>query len=359
MHQRPWASATLLSALATFVTIACSSQDSGGGAAQGSNAGSANGSAGSATAGNAGAPGSAGSSAPGSAGSSAPGGASGSAATYGGASGTGTAAGGDAQAGTAQGGTLQGGSAAGGTASSGNGGAATGGTAQGGAGAGGRNQGGTGNGGTAQGGAGAGGGGSGPPTAQQLLGKLGSCTKVKGPFNPDGPNTGSIDVCKTGNALWWKADLDVDCDGIQTPPCNTDVTGQPQTSIVDLAPNGDVDPTKLPYFVIPLGTPESEWYTAYGVELGQIGAVIYKNQVIYGIFADQAGGNFIGEGSYKMCSLFIGANNCDPNNGGIDPLDVTYVAFTGTTPRASGQDIYNHDKHTALGEAAAKTWLGQ
>jgi hypothetical protein len=166
-------------------------------------------------------------------------------------------------------------------------------------------------------------------------------------------------VCQKGSVLWWKADTDVDCDGIQTPPCDTDNTGQPQTSIVDLAPSGDVDPTKLPYFVIPLGTPESEWYTAYGVELGQIGAIIYKNQVIYGIFADQAGGNFIGEASYKMCSLFIGAGNCDPNNGGIDPLDVTYVTFTGTTPRASGQDIYNHDKHTALGEAAAKAWLGQ
>jgi hypothetical protein len=210
-------------------------------------------------------------------------------------------------------------------------------------------------------GAGSGTGGSnvGAPTGAELLAKLGSCTKVHGPFNPDGPNTGNIDVCQTGSAVWWKADMDVDCDGIQTPPCDTDNTGQPQTSIVDLAPSGDVDPTELPYFVIPLGTPETEWYTAYGIELGQIGAIIYKGQVIYGIFADQAGGNFIGEASYKLCSLFIGANNCDPNNGGIDPLDVTYITFSGTTARASGQDIYDHDKHTALGEAAAKAWLAQ
>ena len=103
----------------------------------------------------------------------------------------------------------------------------------------------------------------------------------------------------------------------------------------------------------------SPYLQQQGVPLGQIGAIIYKNQVIYGIFADQAGGNFIGEASYKMCSLFVGANNCDPNNGGIDPLDVTYVTFTGTTPRASGADIYSHDKHTALGEAAASAWLGQ
>jgi hypothetical protein len=169
----------------------------------------------------------------------------------------------------------------------------------------------------------------------------------------------TIDVCKTGTALWWKADMDVDCDGIQTPPCNTDVTGQPQTSVEGEVPGGDVDPTKLPYFVMPLGSPETEWYQAYGVDLGQVGAVIYKKQVIYGVFADQAGGNFIGEASYKMCGMFIGADNCDPNMGGIDPLDVTYVTFGGTTARLSGGDILDHAKHTAVGEAAAKAWLAQ
>lgn len=50
--------------LATFITVACSSQDSGGGATAGGNGGSANGSAGAAAAGNAGVPGSAGSNAP-------------------------------------------------------------------------------------------------------------------------------------------------------------------------------------------------------------------------------------------------------------------------------------------------------
>jgi hypothetical protein len=48
-----------------------------------------------------------------------------------------------------------------------------------------------------------------------------------------------------------------------------------------------------------------------------------------------------------------------PNEGGIDPADVTYVTFTGATNRATGKDIYSHDKHTAMGIAAAKAWLGQ
>jgi hypothetical protein len=78
-------------------------------------------------------------------------------------------------------------------------------------------------------------------------------------------------MCQCGGAVYWTADLDVDCDGIQSPPCNTDPQGQSQTSIVDAVPSGDVDPTLLPYFVIPLGTPETAWYTAYGIQLGQVG----------------------------------------------------------------------------------------
>jgi hypothetical protein len=165
-----------------------------------------------------------------------------------------------------------------------------------------------------------------------------------------------------GDAVYWKADLDVDCDGIQTPPCDTDSQGQPQTSIVDDAPNGDVDPTKLPYIVIPLGSPETTWYKAHGIELGQVGAVIYQGKVEYGIFADEAGGSFIGEASYAMCQLFLGKPNggndpCDPNNGGIDAADITYVTFTGATARATGADIYDHVKHGQIGATAARAWL--
>jgi hypothetical protein len=225
-----------------------------------------------------------------------------------------------------------------------------------------------GTGGSSAGGAGAGGAGGtgtvGDPSAADLLAKVSSCngTAIKGGFGLDG--AGSISMYQCGSAVYWKADLDVDCDGIQTPPCDTDPQGQPQTSIVDRAPNGDVDPTVLPYFVIPLGKPETAWYTAFGIELGQVGAVVYKGQVKYGIFADEAGGWFIGEVSYAMCQLFLGApkngnDPCDPSSGGIDPADITYVTFTGTTNQATGTQIYDHDAHTRMGVSAAKAWLTQ
>jgi hypothetical protein len=202
----------------------------------------------------------------------------------------------------------------------------------------------------------------GAPTAEALLAKVAACdgTAIKGGFGLDG--SGSLSMYACGAAVYWKADLDVDCDGIQSPPCDTDHTGQPQTSIVDDAPDGDVDPTLLPYFVIPLGDPETTWYKAHGIGLGQVGAVIYKGQVQYGIFADEAGGSFIGEASYAMCQLFLGApgggkDPCDPNHGGIDPADVTYVTFTGSENRAKGGDIYAHENHTDMGITAAKAWL--
>jgi hypothetical protein len=211
-------------------------------------------------------------------------------------------------------------------------------------------------------------GGATEPSAQELLNKVTACAATaslaKSGLALDKGEALNVSMYKCEGAVYWKADLDVDCDGIQTPPCDTDKTGQPQTSIVDDAPNGDVDPTKLPYFVIPLGSPETTWYKAAGIELGQVGAVIYKGDVRYGIFADEAGGAFIGEASYAMCQLFLGkptggSDPCDPNEGGIDPADVTYVTFTGPSNRATGNDIYSHDKHTAMGIAAAKAWLGR
>lgn len=203
------------------------------------------------------------------------------------------------------------------------------------------------------------------PNAQDLLNKVAACsataTVAKSGFGLDS-GQGNIAMYQCQGAIYWQADMDVDCDGIQTPPCDTDKTGQPQTSIVDAAPSGDVDPTKLPYFVIPLGSPETTWYKSFGIELGQVGAVIYKGSVRYGIFADEAGGAFIGEASYAMCALFLGTPSngndpCDPNQGGIDPAEVTYVTFVGATNRASGNDIYAHDTHTAMGVAAAHQWL--
>ena len=47
----------------------------------------------------------------------------------------------------------------------------------------------------------------------------------------------------------------------------------------------------------------------------------------------------------------------DPVSGGIDPAEITYVTFTGSTNRATGTAIYDHAAHAQMGVAAAKAWL--
>jgi hypothetical protein len=47
------------------------------------------------------------------------------------------------------------------------------------------------------------------------------CTKVaKGNYKSDGETAADILLCKAGSAYVWKADMDVDCDGIKTDSCH-------------------------------------------------------------------------------------------------------------------------------------------
>src|SRR5260221_11895358 len=73
------------------------------------------------------------------------------------------------------------------------------------------------------------------PTAAQLLGKLATCMKVGGNYATDVGSPQTISICGLPSAVFWKADLDVDCDGKQTTVCNstTDPAFQNQTSATD------------------------------------------------------------------------------------------------------------------------------
>lgn len=198
-------------------------------------------------------------------------------------------------------------------------------------------------------GGGTGGGMSGPPTADQLLALLGACTPVSTGFyktdnDPNAP--ADISVCGLQGAVFWKADLDVDCDGGQQPACKDDASYLPDTSATDTQGN-PLDASTLPYVVVPL--PSSRFdYNAAGLALGSVIAVIYKGQVRYGIFGDEGPKTIIGEASYAMAqSLGI---DPDPNFGGVDS-GVTYIAFTGAGAVVTQNE--NHDEAVALGEKLA------
>ena len=76
------------------------------------------------------------------------------------------------------------------------------------------------------------------PTDQQLLAKVTGWTQISaGRFATDSGRGATIPVCGTRGSrtapVWWKADMDVDCDGIRTSNCNenTDCCFQPDTSL--------------------------------------------------------------------------------------------------------------------------------
>jgi hypothetical protein len=59
------------------------------------------------------------------------------------------------------------------------------------------------------------------PTASQLLAKTKACTVAsKSKYKTDDETSATINICRSGSAYFWKADMDIDCDGISTSNCN-------------------------------------------------------------------------------------------------------------------------------------------
>jgi hypothetical protein len=167
-----------------------------------------------------------------------------------------------------------------------------------------------------------------PPTgsvASDLLALTQSCAQISsGKYATDEGGAATVPVCKLNGAVFWKADMDIDCDGKQTATCNssTDPWYQSQTSF-----GGALDAAALPYVVIPL--PSSKFnYTKQGISGGQSVAVIYKGKVVYGVIGDEGPSGIIGEASVAMANALGIPSN--PKSGGVDS-GVTYIVFTGAS----------------------------
>jgi hypothetical protein len=197
--------------------------------------------------------------------------------------------------------------------------------------------------------------GSGAPTAAELVALTATCTPAStGEYATDSGGAATVPICSLPGAVFWKADLDVDCDGKTTTACNgtTDPWYQPETSATD-SHGGFLDAAALPYVVIPL--PSSRFrYADAGLALGSVVAVVYRDRVVYGPFGDEGPADLIGEASHAMAAA-LGIDP-DPATGGIDS-GVTYIAFTG----ASGvvAPIEDHAAATQVGEARARALLGR
>ncbi|GAA3112722.1 hypothetical protein GCM10017687_26970 [Streptomyces echinatus] len=58
-------------------------------------------------------------------------------------------------------------------------------------------------------------------TAADLLARAGACSQVsRGRYRTDADSRATVRVCGTRDAVFWKADLDIDCDGRPSARCN-------------------------------------------------------------------------------------------------------------------------------------------
>jgi glycosyl hydrolase group 75 (putative chitosanase)/carbohydrate binding protein with CBM6 domain len=197
----------------------------------------------------------------------------------------------------------------------------------------------------------AGGGGGGAPTAAELLAKVTSCSQISnGTYKTDEELGRTIPVCGKNGAVFWKADMDIDCDGIRTSQCNenTDCCFLPDTAF-HTSSDQPLNAAQLPYVVVP--SPSSTWnYENFQIAGGGVVAVIYNNQVTYAVVGDTGPTDIIGEASYAA-AVQLGINP-DPSNGGTDS-GVTYIVFKNSTINP----IEDHNLAVSRGQELARTFI--
>jgi hypothetical protein len=191
------------------------------------------------------------------------------------------------------------------------------------------------------------------PSAAQLLAKLSSCQQISsGKYRSDSETAANIPVCGKNGAVWYKADLDVDCDGQRTAKCSesTDPWFQPDTAFHD-SKGKPLVADKLPYVVVPSAS--GTWdYRKFGIQGGGVVAVIANNRVEYAIVGDTGPTAIIGEASYATAvNLGIDPN---PESGGSDgPVHYIYFKNSKVSP------IEDHGKATSTGASLAQKFLNE
>jgi hypothetical protein len=188
-------------------------------------------------------------------------------------------------------------------------------------------------------------------SAADLLAKVTSCQQISnGTYRTDEETSATVPVCGKNGAVFWKADMDIDCDGQRTAQCNesTDPWFQDDTAFHQ-SDGRPLTAETLPYVVVPSSS--SIWnYASAGIKGGGVVAVIYGGQVEYAVVGDTGPTQIIGEASYATAQA-LGIDP-DPETGGADS-GVTYIAFTGSQV----SPIESHSAAVTLGDQLAKQFL--
>jgi hypothetical protein len=188
-------------------------------------------------------------------------------------------------------------------------------------------------------------------SAADLLAKVTSCQQISnGKYRTDEETSAKIPVCGKNGAVFWKADMDIDCDGQRTSKCNENTDPWYQDDTAFHQSNGKpLKADSLPYVVVPSSS--SIWnYSRAGIKGGGVVAVIYNNKVEYAVVGDTGPTKIIGEASYATANA-LGINP-DPENGGTDS-GVTYILFK----NSQVSPIESHSAAVSLGDQLAKQFI--
>ncbi|MFJ9538447.1 glycoside hydrolase family 75 protein [Streptomyces sp. NPDC101225] len=188
-------------------------------------------------------------------------------------------------------------------------------------------------------------------SAADLLAKVTSCSQIShGKYRTDDETSATIPVCGKNGAVFWKADMDIDCDGRRTSKCNEDTDPWYQDDTAFHQSDGSpLRADSLPYVVVPSSS--GIWnYSGAGIKGGGVVAVIYHNKVEYAVVGDTGPTKIIGEASYATAQA-LGIDP-DPENGGTDS-GVTYILFKNS--RVS--PIESHSAAVTLGDKLARQFL--
>ncbi|GHB39681.1 hypothetical protein GCM10010377_33130 [Streptomyces viridiviolaceus] len=161
--------------------------------------------------------------------------------------------------------------------------------------------------------------------AAELLDKVRDCAPVSsGRYRSDAGARADIPVCGTQDAVFWKADLDIDCDGRPGDVCNSSTDPHFTAGTAYVQSDGSpLDAERLPFVVVP--QPSSIWdYRKHGVQGGSVAAVVYEDRVRYAVVGDVGPHDIIGEASYAAAKAL--GIRADPRGGGA-PSGVTYIVF--------------------------------
>lgn len=188
-------------------------------------------------------------------------------------------------------------------------------------------------------------------TAADLLAKVGTCAEISdGRYRTDEDSPATVPVCGAQGAVFWKADLDIDCDGRASAHCNSEADPLYSPSTAYRQSDGQpLNAETLPYIVVPAASPR--WDPgAHGVRGGSVAAVVYQDRVQYAVVGDTGPSDLIGEASYATAQgLGIRPG---PSVGGV-PSGVTYIVFKDSEV----YPIEDHDEAVATGERLARQFV--